>query len=134
MCDYSLEMFQSRPARRGEEYISNKFPSGTVGFVARGDQSVAICMACDMELQLSGISSFIQEHADVSDRESATFTQVDGPFHRDAIRFRNGRVITLQALGPGVVARVCDTQIERPLAMPPVREEEAMPVKEEALV
>ncbi|MBS0267617.1 MAG: hypothetical protein JSS54_01415 [Proteobacteria bacterium] len=105
-----------------------------MGFVARGDQSVAICMACDMELQLSGISSFIQEHADVSDRESATFTQVDGPFHRDAIRFRNGRVITLQALGPGVVARVCDTQIERPLAMPLVKEEEAVPVKEEALV
>ena len=28
MCDYSLEAFQSRPARKGEEYISNRFPSG----------------------------------------------------------------------------------------------------------
>ncbi|WP_325026287.1 hypothetical protein [Hyphomicrobium sp.] len=84
-----------------------------------------------MELQLSGISSFIQEHADVSDRENATFTQVDGPFHRDAIRFSNGRVITLQALGPGVVARVCDTQIERPLDLPA---HEDAPAKEEVLV
>jgi hypothetical protein len=53
MCDYSLEAFQSRPARMGEEYVSNRFPSGSVGFVAPGDQSVAICMACDMELELS---------------------------------------------------------------------------------
>ncbi len=118
MCDYSLEIFQSRPARQGEGYISNKFPSGTVGFVARGDQSVAICMACDMELRLSGISPFIQQHADVSDREDVTFTQVDGPFHRDAVRFRNGRVITLQALGPGVVAHVCETPIEHEFILP----------------
>jgi hypothetical protein len=118
MCDYSLEMFQSRPARQGEEYVSNKFPSGTVGFVTRGDQSVAICMACDMELRLLGISSFIQQHADVSDREDVTFTQVDGPFHRDAVRFRNGRVVTLQALGPGVVAHVCESPIDREFTLP----------------
>jgi hypothetical protein len=118
MCDYSLEMFQSRPARQGEEYVSNKFPSGTVGFVTRGDQSVAICMACDMELRLFGISSFIQQHADVSVGEDVTFTQVDGPFHRDAVRFRNGRIVTLQALGPGVVAHVCDPPIERQFTLP----------------
>jgi hypothetical protein len=118
MCDYSLEMFQSRPARHGEEYISNKFPSGTVGFVARGDQSVAICMACDMELRLTGISSFVQEHAGVGECEDVTFAQIDGPFHRDGVRFRNGRVITLQALGPGVLARVCDSPMEREFALP----------------
>ena len=79
---------------------------------------VAICMACDMELRLFGISSFIQEHADVSVREDVTFTQVDGPFHRDAVRFRNGRVVTLQALGPGVVAHVCESPIEREFTLP----------------
>ena len=47
MCDYSLEMYQSRPAQQGEEYISNRFPSGSIGFVSPGDQSIAICMACD---------------------------------------------------------------------------------------
>jgi hypothetical protein len=125
MCDYSLEMFQSRPARQGEEYVSNKFPSGTVGFVVGGDQSVAICMACDMEIRLSSISPFIQEHAGVTPCEDVTFTQVDGPFHRDAVRFRNGRVITLQALGPGVVAHVRETPIDR---------EFILPAKEAALV
>src|SRR4051794_9248062 len=65
MCDYSLEMYQSRPARQGEEYVSNKFPSGSIGFVARGDQSVAICMACDTRLRLECISPLVQEQVHV---------------------------------------------------------------------
>jgi hypothetical protein len=104
MCDYSLEAFQSRPARWGEEYISNRFPSGSIGFVSPGDQSVAICMACDMELELSHIPSAAQAQAGVNESERVTFMQLDGPFHRDAVRFANGKVLTLQALGAGVTA------------------------------
>ena len=104
MCDYSLEAFRSRPARMGEEYISNRFPSGSIGFVSPGDRSVAICMACDMELELSHIPSATQAQAGVSESERVTFTRVDGPFNRDAVRFANGKVMTLQALGAGVTA------------------------------
>ena len=104
MCDYSLEAYQSRPARMGEEYISNRFPSGSIGFVSPGDQTVAICMACDMELELSHIPSGAQKLAGVSESERVTFTQVDGPFNRDAVRFANGKVMTLQVLGAGVTA------------------------------
>lgn len=104
MCDYSLEAFRSRPARQGEEYITNRFPSGSIGFVSPGDQSVAICMACDMELELSRIPSGTQAQAGVSESEKVTFTQVDGPFNRDAVRFANGKVMTLQALGAGITA------------------------------
>ena len=104
MCDYSLEAYQSRPARMGEEYISNRFPSGSIGFVSPGNQSVAICMECDMELELSRIPSRAQAHAGVSESERVTFTQVDGPFNRDAVRFASGKVLTLQALGAGVTA------------------------------
>jgi hypothetical protein len=104
MCDYSLEAFRSRPARQGEEYITNRFPSGSIGFVSPGDQSVAICMACDMELELSRIPSGTQAQAGVGETERVTFTQVDGPFNRDAVRFANGKVMTLQVLGAGVTA------------------------------
>ncbi|HEY8194505.1 MAG TPA: hypothetical protein VIF13_05610 [Hyphomicrobium sp.] len=104
MCDYSLEMYRSRPAQQGEEYISNKFPTGSVGFVAPGDQSVAICMACDTELRLANIPANLREQAGLSETETATFTQVDGPYHRDAMKFRNGKILTLQQLGPGIVA------------------------------
>ena len=104
MCDYSLEVYQSRPARHGEEYISNRCPSGSVGFVSPGDQSTAICVACDSELKLSRIPPSVQSMSDVGDTEIVTFTQVDGPTHRDSVRFRNGNVVTLQKLGPGVTA------------------------------
>ena len=109
MCDYSLEMYRSRPAQKGEEYISNKFPTGSVGFVAPGDQSVAICMNCDTELELANIPAHLREQAGLSDTEIATFTQIDGPYHRDAVRFRNGKVLTLQQLGPGIIASLANT-------------------------
>jgi hypothetical protein len=104
MCDYSLEAFRSRPARQGEEYITTRFPSGSLGFVSPGDKTVAICMACDMELELTRIPSVTQAQAGVGETERVTFTQVDGPYHRDAVRFANGKVMTLQALGAGVTA------------------------------
>ena len=78
MCDYSLEMYQSRPARHG--------------------------VASDSELKLSRIPPNVQTMANVGDSEVVKFTQVDGPMHRDSVRFRNGKVVTLQKLGPGVMA------------------------------
>lgn len=103
MCDYSLEMYQSRPARQDERYVSNRFPTGSVGFICPGDQSVAICMSCDCELFLSNIPDLVQQQAGVSANEFATFVQTEG-LHRDAVRFINGRIVSLQTLGPGVTA------------------------------
>ena len=37
MCDYSLEMYGSRPAREGEIYVTTRFPSGSIGFASAGD-------------------------------------------------------------------------------------------------
>ena len=124
MCDYSLEMYQSRPARVGEEYTSNRFPSGTVGFVVAGDQSVAICMECDWKLQLANISPAVRATADVSENEVATFTQIDGPWHRDSVRFANGAVVSLQKLGPGVRAWLIPDRHVAPTTSQQVREVE----------
>jgi hypothetical protein len=139
MCDYSLEMYQSRPALQGEEYISNTFPSGTVGFVSPGNKSVAICMACDSELKLSRIPPRVQKMAEVGGSAVVTFTRIErpttgpvggllraferftdvAPYHHDAVRFRNGNVVTLQKLGPGVTAWLLLRSVVTP---PPVRE------------
>jgi hypothetical protein len=124
MCDYSLEIYQSRPARHGEEYISNRFPSGSVGFVSPGDQSIAICMACDSELKLSRIPRSVQTMADVGDSEVVTFTQIDGPMHRDSVRFRNGKVVTLQKLGPEVMAWLLPKSHDIPMPVQEKREAE----------
>jgi hypothetical protein len=139
VCDFSLEMYQSRPAQQGEEYISNKFPTGTVGFVSPGDKSIAICMACDSELKLSRIPPKVQTMAGVGDSEVVTFTRIERPsaeslgallrafqrfsddarYHRDAVRFRNGKVVSLQTLGPRVTAWLLPQRLVTPL---PVRE------------
>jgi hypothetical protein len=47
MCDYSLEMYGSRPAREGELYVITRFPSGSIGFISAGDPRTAVCLQCD---------------------------------------------------------------------------------------
>jgi hypothetical protein len=42
MCDYSLEMYGSRPAREGEIYVTTRFPSGSIGFASAGDPRTAV--------------------------------------------------------------------------------------------
>jgi len=37
MCDYSLEMYASRPARASEKYVTTRFPSGSIGLASPGD-------------------------------------------------------------------------------------------------
>src|SRR5574340_1748726 len=55
MCDYSLEMYGSRPAREGEIYVTTRFPSGSIGFASAGDPRTAVCMQCDTKVMLTEI-------------------------------------------------------------------------------
>ena len=108
MCDYSLEMYRSRPAVSGEQYETYRFPSGSVGFVAPGDPTTAICMACDSRLQLRGIPIDLRQRLDVDEAAGVTFVCIDGGDYHDGVRFRDGTEVTLQRLGPGVSAVVVD--------------------------
>jgi hypothetical protein len=71
-----------------------------------------------MRLRLQALPEHIQARYAVSSEAPATFTQVDGGFYRDAVRFDNGQVVLLQELGPGVIAAL-DDALSQPL---PVRE------------
>lgn len=115
MCDYSLELYQSRPARTGEKYVTHRFPSRTVGFVAPGDCQTAVCMAADTKLQLARIPVELRDKFDVGETAQATFVRLDRNAyqHRDAIRFDNGAEVTLQELGAGVTAHIV-TAIDAP--------------------
>jgi hypothetical protein len=108
MCDYSLETYRSRPAQVGEKYETHQFPSSSIGFIAPGDPSTAVCMAYDTRLRLEGIPHKIQRAYLVTPKEDVTFARLeDGP-HHDGVRFGNGAEVTLQQLGPGVKGWVCD--------------------------
>jgi hypothetical protein len=102
MCDYSLETYRSRPAQLGERYETHLFRSYSIGFIAPGDPSTAICMACDTKLRLEGIPERVQRAKCISANEDVTFTRLEKGFHHDGVRFANGAEATLQELGPGV--------------------------------
>ncbi len=119
MCDYSLEHYQSRPAKQGETFTLNRFPSGSIGFIAKDAPSVAVCLSCDMKVRLMNLPEHVQSRFGLSADDLATFTQVDGGLYRDAVRFSNGRVALLQELGPGVSATL-DDALTGPLPTEPV--------------
>ena len=77
MCDYSLEVYRSRPAQLGERYETHEFGSLSIGFIAPGDPSIAVCMACDTTLRLEGIPERVQRATGVSANEDVTFTRLE---------------------------------------------------------
>lgn len=113
MCDYSLETYRSRPAQAGERYETRRFPSNTVGLVAPGDPSTAVCMSCDSRLMLEGLPETIQKTYGVSGRETVVFARLEPGPHHDGVIFDNGAQVTLQQIGPGVRATLVDA-LEQP--------------------
>jgi hypothetical protein len=115
MCDYSLEMYGSRPAREGETYVTARFSSGSIGFVSPGDPKTAVCMACDTVLLLTEIPKALQDSLGIKAREQVSFTRLDEGLHRDGVRFSNGKCVSLQHLRPGVFATIAQSQMETPI-------------------
>ena len=76
MCDYSLEMYASRPACESELYVTTKFPSGSIGLASPGDCTTAVCVQYDTPLKLEGISSELQRHLGVGPSESVVFERL----------------------------------------------------------
>ena len=54
MCDYSLHDVKSRPAKVGDKLTTLKFYSGTTGFSAPEDASIAVCLLPGTELSFTG--------------------------------------------------------------------------------
>jgi len=51
MCDYSLHLVTSRPAKVGDKLVSTKFRNSiTRGFAAIGEPNVAVCLLPGTEL------------------------------------------------------------------------------------
>ena len=50
MCDYSLHSVRTRPAKVGEKLVTHNFGTGTRGFAAPEDTSVAVCILPGTEL------------------------------------------------------------------------------------
>src|ERR1700756_2521771 len=102
MCDYSLEMYASRPARESERYVTTRFPSGSIGLTSPGDCGTAVCVQYDTKLSLEGIPRDMQARLGVGPIANATFVALEHGAYRDGVRFANGKCVSLQQLNTGV--------------------------------
>ncbi len=110
MCDYSLEIYASRPAREAEVYVTTRFSSGSIGLASPGDCETAVCVTYDTRLMLENIPSELQETIGVQAMEEVVFTRLEEGLHHDGVKFANGRAVPLHRLGSGVLASLVATQ------------------------
>jgi hypothetical protein len=106
MCDYSLELIASRPAKVGDKLISAGFPhTVTRGFASLDDPKVAVCLLPGTELGFEDDvrceTGFIISRT--LDHKVASFRQIDRGqrHHRDALEFPDGKIVLLTCLCPG---------------------------------
>ena len=114
MCDYSLHLIASRPAKVADRLVSTDFvKSITRGFTEIGEPDVAVCLlpgtevAFDNDVQFDrAFSMFGRAH--VAHRV-ARFRQInmdDPHVHHDALEFPNGKIVLLTRSRAGQQARV----------------------------
>jgi hypothetical protein len=112
MCDYSLHNVRSRPARVGDKLITHQFYSGTRGFCAPDDRSVAVCVHPGTELSFTDEVRRIRVWpwtTNVIHHKTAIFRQInqrDPLHHHDALEFPDGQTVLLHFLKEGQQATV----------------------------
>jgi len=122
MCDYSLELVASRPAKVGDQLVSTSFPHTiTRGFVSVDDPSVAVCVLPGTEL------AFEAEVRCETGRlipwrwfghKVARFRQVNkgqSNAHHDALEFPDGSIVLLTQLCQGQHATVLQLPVTSPV-------------------
>jgi len=120
MCDYSLDLVASRPAKVGDRLISTQFSESiTRGFTAVGEPGVAVCLLPGTELAFENKVEYEPRfHLFYASRTAAgkvaQFRQVNikqPHTHHDALEFPNGQIVLLTRLVPGQVASVLQLPI-----------------------
>jgi len=104
MCDYSLHNVKTRPAKVGDKLTTRFFQSGTRGFCAPEDASVAVCVLPGTEL------SFAEDvrrdrlwpwSKGAIKHRTAIFRQINKEVpstHHDALEFPDGKIVLLTFL------------------------------------
>jgi hypothetical protein len=112
MCDYSLHLVASRPAKVGDKLVSTGFPHTiTRGFAPVDDRNTAVCLLPGTELAFD--NEVRCETGMVFSRSLghtvAKFKQVnkgEPSTHHDALEFPDGKIVLLTRLCKGQHATV----------------------------
>jgi hypothetical protein len=121
MCEYSLHLFASRPAKAGDKMVTTDFNGFTRGFAPVGEPRVAIGILPGTELAFErdveyypGLRLFSTTKVG---QRTARFRYIneDKPYaHHDALEFPGGQVVLLTRLREGQHATV----LQLPAAAP----------------
>ena len=125
MCDYSLHSIKSRPAKIGDQLTTRDFGTGTRGFAASENPSVAVCVLPGTEL------AFTDEVERLATRlwpwtnraikhKTAIFRQINKEkvaAHHDALEFPDGQIVLLTSLSEGQHATVLQLPAEPKTAL-----------------
>jgi hypothetical protein len=118
MCDYSLDLVASRPAKVGDELVTTKFKDSiTRGFAAIGEPNVAVCLlpgmevAFEKEVKYERFFTFFPNMK--PGKKVARFQQINmgkPRVHHDALEFPDGEIVLL--------TRLCERQHATVLQLP----------------
>ena len=111
MCDYSLHSVRTRPAKVGEKLVTYNFGTGTRGFAAPEDRSMAVCILPGTEL---AFETPVRYQTTLVFRANtghmvAIFRQINKGTphtHHDALEFPDGEIVLLTRLCEGQRATV----------------------------
>ena len=125
MCDYSLQSIKSRPAKVGDKLTTRNFGTGTRGFAASEDVSVAVCVLPGTELafahQIERLPTRLWPWQDgATKHRTAIFRQINKDrvaTHHDAVEFPDGRIVLLTLLREGQEATVLQLPAEPKTAL-----------------
>jgi len=114
MCDYSLDLVASRPAKVGDKLVTTKFQySMTRGFAAIGEPDVAVCLLPGTEVafkkEVEYERFFVLAPNIKLGTKVAQFRQINvgkPMVHHDALEFPNGETVLLTRLCEGQHATV----------------------------
>jgi hypothetical protein len=114
MCDYSLHLVTSRPAKVGDKLVSTKFTNSiTRGFAAIGEPKVAVCLLPGTELAFENNVECEPALGILPNKrigqKVARFREVNAEHpcaHHDALEFPDGQVILVTRLCAGQHAAV----------------------------
>ena len=120
MCDYSLHSVKSQSAKIGDKLTVRDFGTGTRGFAASEDATVAVCVLPGTELAFAHEVKRLKLrlwpwHNNVIKHKTAIFRQINKDkvaTHHDALEFPDGQIVLLTSLNEDQQATVLQLPAE----------------------
>ena len=115
MCDYSLHLVASRPAKVGDKLVTTAFNNSlTRGFASVEEPQVAVCLLPGTEVAFEGEVAcerffWVFRSQKIIGEKVARFRQInmeEPNAHHDALEFPNGKIVLLTRLSEGQHATV----------------------------